>query len=281
MRLVYLYCGKEATEIHTGGEILRLSALPTRTELKALDAITAEVLPVDPTPSLAEIAKQPDVAHLGEPQLAPQPLPYALRIVVIGDDAALSAVLSRLMRADTMWVEVSYCPLDADSAVAKQWGLVDLSIAELLDFARTGVVQPAPLIRDDAGSAVAGIASVTDWDNKEITAEVIVDDTVLLRHQSGRRTPTRGNFGARLVPMLGAPGLAAVKLDTPLEQPRSNFWGRIRPFGTADATSLSTGRALQAGGNNLRITIDGVCRKRPVERVTFYRHLRDLQAVRN
>ncbi len=277
MRLVYLRCG---TDLPTGGETLTLSPIPTRAELKALDAIAAEVLPVDPTPSLAEIAQQPDVAHLGAPQLAPQPLPHPLRAVVLGDDAALSAVLSRLMRADTMWVEVAYCPLDADSAVAKQWGIADLTPQEALDFARTAPVQPAPLVRDDAGIAVAGLASVTDWDNKEITAEAIVDDSVLLRHQSGRRTPTRGVFGARLVPMLEAPGLAAVALDTPLDEPRRGFFGRSRPFGTADASSLRTGRALQAGGENLRVIVDGVSRKRPVDRVTFYRHLRDLQAVR-
>jgi len=87
-------------------------------------------------------------------------------------------------------------------------------------------------------------------------------------------------FGARLVPMLEAPGLAAVTLDTPLDEPLRGFFGRSRPFGTADASSLRTGRALQAGGENLRVIVDGVSRKRPVDRVTFYRHLRDLQAVR-
>ena len=158
MRLVYLRCG---TDLPTGGETLTLSPIPTRAELKALDAIAAEVLPVDPTPSLAEIAQQPDVAHLGAPQLAPQPLPHPLRAVVLGDDAALSAVLSRLMRADTMWVEVAYCPLDADSAVAKQWGIADLTPQEALDFARTAPVQHRWCVTTPASPSQVSPASPT------------------------------------------------------------------------------------------------------------------------
>ncbi len=281
MRIINLCCGRQAASISTTDERLELSDIPSRTELKALDAIAREVLPHDPTPSLAEIAQQPNVAHLGSPQPAPQQLSNPLRVVIIGDDSSLSSVISRLMRADTMWVEVAYVPLNPSSPAAKQWGLSDFDTTAALDFASTAPVRPMPLIRDDAGVAVAGLASVSDWDNREITAEVIVDDHVLLRHQSGRRTPARGVFGARLVPMLDAPGLAAVLLDTPIAQQKPGLFGHRRPHGTAVATSLQLGRALQAGGENLRITVDEVSRKRAVDRVTFYRHLRDLQAVRS
>jgi len=37
---------------------------------------------------------------------------------------------------------------------------------------------------------------------------------------------------------------------------------------------------LQAGGVKLKVSVDGVDRPRPVDKVTFYRHLRDLQVVR-
>ena len=47
-----------------------------------------------------------------------------------------------------------------------------------------------------------------------------------------------------------------------------------------DPDSLATGRAVQAGGPALAVTIDGVRHKRPLERSTFYRHLRDLQITR-
>jgi len=43
---------------------------------------------------------------------------------------------------------------------------------------------------------------------------------------------------------------------------------------------VRTGRAVQAGGPQLRVIVDSVPHKRPVTRVTFYRHLRDLQIVR-
>lgn len=50
--------------------------------------------------------------------------------------------------------------------------------------------------------------------------------------------------------------------------------------GQLDETSICTGRAVQAGGPDLRVIVDGVSAKRAVKRVTFYRHLRDLQVVR-
>ena len=114
MRLVVLRCGTDVA-VPPSTQLIDVKAVPTRQELKALDSLAAEVLPEDPTPSLAEIAAQPDVAHLGIPQYAPQPISDPLRVVVVGSDAALSAVLTRLMRADTMWVEVGFVPTDDDS----------------------------------------------------------------------------------------------------------------------------------------------------------------------
>ena len=52
------------------------------------------------------------------------------------------------------------------------------------------------------------------------------------------------------------------------------------PVGRLDPESLATGRAVQAGGPSLAVTVDGVTGRRAVERTTFYRHLRDLQIVR-
>uniref|UniRef100_UPI0028E2D6BA hypothetical protein n=1 Tax=Corynebacterium matruchotii TaxID=43768 RepID=UPI0028E2D6BA len=191
MRLVVLRCGTDIA-VPPSTQLIDVKAVPTRQELKALDSLAAEVLPKDPTPSLAEIAAQPDVAHLGTPQYAPQPISDPLRVVVVGSDAALSAVLTRLMRADTMWVEVGFVPITGDSPTADYWGITNLSIEEQFDCAASGRVRPLPLIRDDAATAVAGRASVSDWENRELTAEIIVDDDVLARHQSGRRIPRTG-----------------------------------------------------------------------------------------
>jgi len=158
MRLVVLRCGTDIA-VPPSTQLIDVKAVPTRQELKALDSLAAEVLPEDPTPSLAEIAAQPDVAHLGTPQYAPQPISDPLRVVVVGSDAALSAVLTRLMRADTMWVEVGFVPTTGDSPTADYWGITNLSIEEQFDCAASGRVRPLPLIRDDAATAVAGNGS--------------------------------------------------------------------------------------------------------------------------
>ena len=208
MRLVVLRCGTDIA-VPPSTQLIDVKAVPTRQELKALDSLAAEVLPEDPTPSLAEIAAQPDVAHLGTPQYAPQPISDPLRVVVVGSDAALSAVLTRLMRADTMWVEVGFVPTDDDSPTADYWGITNLSIEEQFDCAASGRVRPLPLIRDDAATAVAGRASVSDWENRELTAEIIVDDDVLARHQPGLiwSVRKRVRFDCRRLPADG-PGVA-------------------------------------------------------------------------
>ena len=185
------------------------------------------------------------------------------------------------MRADTMWVEVGFVPIDDDSPTADYWGITNLSVEEQFDCAASGRVRPLPLIRDDAATAVAGRASVSDWENRELTAEIIVDDDVLARHQSGRRIPRTGIFGARVQPLVDAPGLAGFVLDTPVMPVRRGLFGRFEnEYGSISEGSRLVGRALQAGGESLRVMVDGVSRKRPVERVTFYRHLRDAQVVR-
>lgn len=321
MRLVYLICGDNAfsptpdqldrLNVSTA-EVLHLSDIPSRVELRAVDDIAKEVLPVDPTPSLDEIAAQPDVDHLGQPQPPPQKPEQQLRIVVAGTDAALGAVLTRMMRGDYLWAEVGYVPVDGHSAAAINWDLPGDGEAAC-ELATRGRPRPVPVIRNDAGMVVAGSASVTAADGGAFEGEIIVDDRTLVQQ---RRRPEQarffGQFGARLVPTTAAPGIAAVRLTTsPVEQPASPGW-RARladrivrsiglpqaqtwletpslawlvskasaPSGGADPRSLLSGRALQCGGNEMLVTVDGVPGRRPLDRVTFYRHLRDLQIVR-
>lgn len=248
------------------------SAAPSRQELKALDAKVHEVLPVDPTPSLEEIAARPDVSHLGAPQPAPQPIDVPLRVVVVGTDAALSAVLTRLMRSDALWVEVAYIPLDPASPAAKNFQLTGgtLGCQEALEFALTAPAQPTPLIRNDAGLAVAGHALIADWEGGPLIGEVIVDDTTLV-HQA-QAPANNAAVNTQLVPMLDAPGIAAVRFVAQ----RRWFRSSVVP----DTELVLSGRAVQAGGIGLRVSVDGVSAKRPVDKTTFYRHLRDAQIVR-
>ncbi|WJZ18914.1 hypothetical protein CGUA_11890 [Corynebacterium guangdongense] len=327
MRLIVVRCGAPEVEVPQLSvlrelvnidslEVLDLSAVPARQELRPLDEAALEELPVDPTPSLDEISARPDVGHLGAPDFAPQRPGRELRFVVVGSDAALSAVLTRMMRADYLWATVGYVPLHPDSAAATNWSL-PANRAAAFRLACAGTVRPAPVIRNDASIVVAGSATISAVDGGTLDAEVIVDDATLIYPEKVRNTRARfyGQFGVKLVPMTDAPGIAAVRLTTPLTVAEENRGGRglrgaigslmsrsltpaqvqawsetpglswlvdrapLEPAGI-DPRSLLSGRAVQAGGVDLRVTIDGVPGPRPVKRVTFYRHLRDLQIVR-
>ena len=113
MRLIHCACGD--APVIPGAQRFDLPQHPSQRELKFLADIAREVLPKDPTPSLDEIQASPNVSHLGEPAFAPQRPSEPVRVVVSGDDRALGLVLTRLMRADVMWVEVGYVPVDRQS----------------------------------------------------------------------------------------------------------------------------------------------------------------------
>lgn len=314
MRVLILRCGQAAAELvlpatlhrSAGVEIFSLPAVPARGDLKFLSDHTTELLPVDPTPSLEEIQAQPRVEHQAAPQLAPQQPVMPLRIIVLGSDAALSAVLTRLMRADALWPQIGFVPItdaarDDESTAARNWSL-PTDPAAALKLALTGEVKPVPLIRNDAGQAVAGSATITQWDGGAMTGEIIVDDATLVQQDARGRADDGGSggsgsagsggataFGARLVPMLSAPGIAAAA-HTAQEKPRGLFarWRKNKGatqeadahVGKLDPSTLVTGRAVQAGGPEMAVHVDGVRSPRPQKRVTFYRHLRDLQIIR-
>ena len=173
MRVLILRCGPAAQGLNApaGAEVLDLPQVPARGDLRVLDAAARAVLPEDPTPSLDEIAARPDVRHLGAPGPAPQ-APFiddALRVVVVGSDAALSAVLTRAMRADFLWVEFGYVPVEPSPA-ATNWALP--MGAGAFPLAVHGAVNPAPLIRSDRGLAVAGSALLEDFAHGEYTGAV-------------------------------------------------------------------------------------------------------------
>ncbi len=263
-------------------QCLDLSAVPTRKELRFLDDLERFV--VGSTPSLDELMQRPDAPHLGTPQPDPHQVSERVRVVVHGSDAAVAAVVSKLMRIDVLWVEVGFIPSSA-SSVALSWGLdATFSPAQHLTFALASPAVPTPVIRDDHGVVTLGVAEVTgpvDSTGKaekeaEMIGEVIVDSEVL--YEQNKAGTSDFNNGVRLVPTPDAPGLAAVQRP-PL--PRKGWFGRTKkPRSTVSPTVLR-GRALQAGGVDLVVTRDGVRHPRPLKSVTFYRHLRDGQFVRN
>ena len=262
MRLIHCACG-EAPAI-PGAFRVDLPQHPSQKDLRFLTDVAREVMPEDPTPSLEDIQSNPAVSHLGEPDFAPQRPSEPVRIVVSGDDRALGLVLTRLMRADVMWVEVAYVPTDKQSPAALVWGAGDIALAV------EGEVRPMSCVRTDFGEVVAGSAELFTGDgSSRYVGEIVVDSEVLVGGSE---------YGARLVPTVDAPGLVAVPYISPLVLTRRFL--RRQPVRRTDASRVLAGRALQSGGEEINVLIDGILRPRPVQRVTFYRHLRDIQSVR-
>jgi hypothetical protein len=144
------------------------------------------------------------------------------RVIVIGSDADLAAVLTHLLRADRLDVEVGHVrrPWDARRAL-------------------TGRAQRVPLIRDETGTVIVGAA---EWRGDPLHGEAVVDDTVLFdgdvagvriertRTMPGLRATVLGRFPRRWVVgravQLGADGAVVVRDGVPAPRPvrRSTFY---------------------------------------------------------
>ncbi|MFD3811550.1 hypothetical protein [Rhodococcus sp. NPDC058639] len=174
------------------------------------------------------------------------------RLIVVGDDAAFAATLTRLMRLDRLDdIELAYVP-ESRTPATEAYGLRSGSKAAAI--ALQGEAKPIPLIRDDAGIALVGRALVCGGESG-LVGEAYVDDTRLF---SGT-VP-----GIRVEPTPAMPGLRAA-----IDRPR---W-----FG---GYKWLTGRAMQLGSPAATVTRDGVANPRPLKRSTFYRHDKNWLLVR-
>lgn len=170
------------------------------------------------------------------------------RLVVVGNDGAFAAALTRLMRTERLDVELAYVPEERTDAT-HAYGLRTGSKAATI--AVSGVARPLPLIRDDAGIALVGEARIYGSVHAgELVGEAYVDDTRLF---SGT-VP-----GMLIVPTPEHPGLRAA-VD------KRRWFGGYRWL---------TGRAVQLGSPAAVLTRDGVRTPRAVKRSTFYRHHED------
>lgn len=158
------------------------------------------------------------------------------RLVVVGSEADVAAVLTQLLRTDRLGVEVAH--------VRRPWHA---------HRALRGRATRVPLIRDDRGTVLVGAAfwlGVSGLEKGsppvELIGEAVVDDEVLF---DGTAT------AVRIEPTLTMPGLRASVL-TP----------RMRP------QRWVAGRAAQLGTTGAIVVRDGVKASRPVKRSTFYRH---------
>ncbi|MEZ0384191.1 peptidase M50 [Mycobacterium sp. pW045] len=174
------------------------------------------------------------------------------RLVVVGDDPDLARVLTRLLRAERLDVELGYAPPRRTAATRAYRLPAGWRAARR---ARHGTAGPVPLIRDDAGTALAGAGRWLPIDGAEtLHGEGIVDDAALFD----------GDVAEVLIEPIGAaPGLRA---GVPARRGRVRHW--------------VTGRAAQLGTTGALVVRDGVYGTRTVKRSTFYRHIDDWLLVR-
>ncbi len=156
----------------------------------------------------------PAVAIKGAPDID-QAVSGASRVVVLGTDADLAAVLTRLLRTDRLDLEVAHLP--GSRGVLR---------------AQTAAAQRVPLIRDETGTVLVGAALWLPGDGEQLlTGEAVVDDERLF---DGQVT------SVRIEPTTALPGLRAAVVTGPL---RRRLWlsGRAAQLGTTGARVIRDG----------------------------------------
>ncbi|RDI63283.1 hypothetical protein [Nocardia pseudobrasiliensis] len=198
---------------------------------------------------MTQTAAIPDSSAIDEllPVLAADSLP---RLIVLGEDAGLAAVLTHLLRTERLHVEIGYVPVDRTyGSRAYQTGTGSAAAKRALE----GKPLPTPLIRDDTGTVLVGRATITGRDGDKLEGEAYVDD---IRLFTGKVT------ALHVSPTLEEPGVrAAVQRGL-----RRRRW--------------IAGRAVQVGTPGAMVTRDGVATDRTVPRSSFYRHHQPWMLVR-
>lgn len=172
------------------------------------------------------------------------------RLLVIGTDADLAAVATRLLRTEKLAaVEVAFAPL-GDSRVAALRSLP--SGARAVALAQRGDPDLVPLLRDDAGGVLVGEATIGP-----INGPVYVDEFRLLN----------GKARGLVVQSDPEQGLRVTVVH--------------RNFGVVGRRPVTrTGRAVQIGTHPATLVADGRTRERSVERWTYYTHTSPLRLIR-
>ncbi len=138
------------------------------------------------------------------------------RVIVVGSNADLAAVLTTLLRAERLDVEVAHM---------RWWWQARR--------ARTGVAQRIPLIRDETGAVITKAAH---WlppseESTTIRGEAVVDDVVLFHGEA---------TGVRIEPTASMPGLRATVLS-PRMRPKRWVAGRAAQLGATSALVVRDG----------------------------------------
>ncbi|HEX4700604.1 MAG TPA: hypothetical protein VH352_00610 [Pseudonocardiaceae bacterium] len=171
------------------------------------------------------------------------------RVVVVGEDGDLAAVVVRLLRTERLdQVAVGFAPVTEDSEVAITWNL-PFDLARALDVALGATPDRVPLIRDDKGGVLIGLGRIGP-----LRGVAYCDDTQVLRGPAKT---------VRVVP--SGPGLEVTVAH------RGLFNRRERS---------TQGRAFEVGCLPTRLVRDGVVYERPVKKWHWYRHTEDLRLIR-
>jgi hypothetical protein len=169
------------------------------------------------------------------------------RLVVVGADADLAVVLSRLLRAERLDVEVAYVPRRRTPATRVYRLPAGWRAAQR---ARRGSARRVPLIRDETGTAIVGSAHWRSPDDAQLLhGEAVVDDAVLFDGDVAE---------VRIEPTATLPGLRA----------------------RASGGRWLAGRAAQLGTTGVAVVRDGVPAPRAARRSTFYRNTEGWLLVR-
>lgn len=164
------------------------------------------------------------------------------RLIVVGCDADLAAVLTRLLRTEKLDVELGFVTPRRSAATRAYRLAPGLRGARR---AKRGEASRVPLIRDDAGVAIVG-AAMWHGAGGPLHGEAVVDDATLFYGD----VP-----GVRIEPTAAPPGLRAAVVSA---RGRPGRW--------------VTGRAAQLGSTGAMISRDGVGATRAATRSTLYRH---------
>ena len=173
------------------------------------------------------------------------------RVIVVGDDADLAAVLTRLLRIGRLDVQVGYVARRRTAATRAYRLPAGRRAARR---ARAGAAEPVPLIRDDGGTALVGAAAWLPADDTgRLRGEGIVDDAALFDGE--------------------VPGVR-------IEPTRTGLRAGVAGPGGRRVGRWVSGRAAQLGSTGAVVVRDGVRAGRSVKRSTFYRHVEGWLLVR-
>jgi hypothetical protein len=173
------------------------------------------------------------------------------RLVIVGTDADLAAVVLRLMRKELLDEVTVGFVATSDSWVAELWSLPD-DVGRMVEVALRADVDPVPLVRDDAGGVLVGLGQVGPT-----RGVAYCDDTTALRGRASAIEVTPDPDGGL--------GLIVRVIQ------RGILGKRVSSF---------RGRAFQLGTLPVQPVKDGETHPRPTSKWTWYRHTSDLRVAR-